>query len=99
MRVAVGQRQIAQAETTALLEAWLRRLHEDGGAFAACIDGSAVAQLARAVSVPVTDLDMALPPEDTYARAGVNAKPRAVFVLPAPHASVPACQRARSDVL
>ena len=62
----LSERQIGQAETTRLLEGWLLRVHDAGGRFCACIDGSAVAQLASAVGGPA-NLEITTPPEETLA--------------------------------
>eukprot|EP00322_Chrysochromulina_rotalis_P018355 CAMPEP_0115848752 /NCGR_PEP_ID=MMETSP0287-20121206/11090_1 /TAXON_ID=412157 /ORGANISM="Chrysochromulina rotalis, Strain UIO044" /LENGTH=392 /DNA_ID=CAMNT_0003302687 /DNA_START=17 /DNA_END=1195 /DNA_ORIENTATION=- len=62
----VTDRHIAQAETTRLLEGWLKLLHEDGGKFLSCIDSAAVSQLAAAVGQPA-DLDIRAAPEEARA--------------------------------
>ena len=58
----VSQRPIGQAETTQLLEGWLKALGAAGGGFGACVDGAAVTSLGAAVGV--ADLDMSSPPEE-----------------------------------
>jgi len=64
----VTQREIGQAETTRLLEAWLHTLAEAGGGFGACVDAAAVAQLASAVGIGSEPLDLANPPEEVRAQ-------------------------------
>jgi len=61
----VGQRPIGQAETTQLLEGWLRQLNAAGGGFGACVDAAAAAALASTVGLP--ELDLSAPPEEARA--------------------------------
>ena len=60
----VAQRQVGQAETTRLLEAWLHTLGQQGGGFGACIDATAAAALSAAVGLGGEPLDLANPPEE-----------------------------------
>lgn len=61
----VTQRAIGQAETTLLLEGWLRELASSGGGFGACVDASAGSQLAAAVGL--SEVDLRRPPEESRA--------------------------------
>jgi hypothetical protein len=61
----VAQREIGQAETTRLLEAWLHRLTQAGAGFGACIDAAALAQLGAAVGLGAQPLDLSNPPVRT----------------------------------
>ena len=63
----VAQRQVGQAETTRLLEGWLRTLGESGGGFGACVDAAAASQLAAAVGLGSQPLELSNPPEEVRA--------------------------------
>lgn len=60
----VAQRPVGQAETTQLLEGWLKQLQASGGGFGACVDAAAAASLASAVGISDPEIDLSSPPEE-----------------------------------